>query len=238
MNSDVHHLVTVNDGKSDTAEIIKVFSEIAAGRLKSDLKLLNYVDEVPVSYGSVINSVSNDSVELAVHEHQAVIMKHHKSTLVKSRHFNNELGVHCYATYVNIPKKTVILNNFAYAQIRAERREAVRVKIRRELPVRFTCENVNIEGNMIDISGSGISILSSLMPRIDTNQNGYLHFKLSDSPKLSAISNVNVHAAPTQLYKLCQNIFRPHPGFKHLCDNSGTYLVTYHHPHQLNPQIP
>jgi len=182
LNSDIHHLVTVNDGKSDTAEIIRVFSEIAAGRLKSDLKLLNYVDEVPVSYGSVLNSVSDDSIELAVHEHQAVIMKHHKSTLVKSRHFHNELGVHCYSTYVNIPKKTVILNNFAYAQIRAERREAVRVKIRRELPVRFTCENVNIEGNMIDISGSGISILSSLMPRIDTNQSGYLHFKLSDIP--------------------------------------------------------
>ena len=93
MSSDVHHLVTLNDGKSDTAEIIKVFSEMSTGRVKCDLKLLNYVDEVPVSYGAEINSVSDDSIKLAVHEHQAVIMKHHKSTLVKSKHFQNELGV-------------------------------------------------------------------------------------------------------------------------------------------------
>jgi len=37
MNKDVYKLVSVNDGKSDTAAIIKALSEIASGRLKSDL---------------------------------------------------------------------------------------------------------------------------------------------------------------------------------------------------------
>ena len=121
MKNDIYHLVTVKDGASDNTSIVKVFTEMAAGRLKSDFTLLNYYDEVPVSYGSTIVVVDGDSVELKIHEHQALILKHDNSTLIKSRHFHHELGVHCYASYVNVAKKTAILHNFAYAQIRAER---------------------------------------------------------------------------------------------------------------------
>ena len=182
MKNDVYHLVTVEDGKSDNAAILKVFSKIATRRLKCDLKLLNYYDEVPVSYGSTIVTVDNDSVELAVHENQAVIMKHDKSTLIKSKHFHNELGVHCYATYVNVPKKIVILHNFAYAQIRAERREAVRVKVRGKLSVRFSYESVNIEGCMVDISAIGISLNTDLGSAMNTEQSGLLYFALNGTP--------------------------------------------------------
>lgn len=179
MKNDVYHLVTVQDGMSDTAAIVKVLSEMAAGKLKCDLKLLNYYDEVPVCYGSTIITVEADSVELAVHEHQAVILKHDNSTLMKSRHFHNELGVHCYAAYVSVPKKTVVLHNFAYAQIRADRREAVRVKVRGKLPVTFSYENVTIEGNMVDISGNGISFDSDLVPATNADQPGLVSFTLS-----------------------------------------------------------
>jgi hypothetical protein len=75
MKKDVYNLVTVKDGKSDTAAITAVFSEMAAGRVKCDLKLLNYFDEVPVCYPSVITAVEKDSIELAVHEHQALVIK-------------------------------------------------------------------------------------------------------------------------------------------------------------------
>jgi hypothetical protein len=179
MKSDVYNLVSVSDGKSDAAAILKVFSEMAAGRLKCDLRLLNYYDEVPISYGTTITIVDNDSVELAVHEHQAVIIKHDKSTLLKSKHFHNEFGVHCYAAYVNVLKKTAILHNFAYAQIRAERREAVRVKVRGKLPVKFSYESVIIEGNMVDISGTGISFITGSFPATNADQLGVLHFMIS-----------------------------------------------------------
>jgi PilZ domain len=179
MKNDIYHLVTVADGKSDNASIIKVFSEMAKGRLKCDLRLLNYFDEVPVSYGSSITTVDEDSVELALHEHQALIIKHHKNTLIKSSHFHNELAVHCYAAYVSVPKKTAILHNFAYAQIRAERREAVRVKVHGKLPVTFSYDNINIEGNLVDISGNGISINSNQVTATDTDQSGVLSFSLA-----------------------------------------------------------
>jgi hypothetical protein len=182
MKNDVYRLVTVKDGASDTAAIVKVFADMAAGRLKCDLRLLNYYDEVPVSYGSTIATVEQDSVELSVHEHQALIMKQHNNTLIKSQHFYNGLGVHCYAAYVNVPKKTVILHNFAYAQIRAERREAVRVKVHGNPGVTFSYNDVTIEGSMVDISGNGLSIHCDTPPATAADQAGLLFFTLGGMP--------------------------------------------------------
>lgn len=194
MKSDIYHLVTVKDGASDSAAILEVFAEIAAGRLKNDLMLLNYYNEVPVSYGSTIAVIDGDSVELKIHEHQAVLLKHDNSTLIKSRHFHHELGVHCYAAYVNIAKKIAILHNFAYAQIRAERREAVRVKVRDRLPLRFSYDNVTIEGNLLDISGCGVSIRSDLVPATKSDQEGILSFTLAGTPLTVAGSFVRTMA--------------------------------------------
>ena len=182
MRKDAFNLVTINDGKSDSASIVKVFSEMARGRLKCDIKLLNYYDEMPVSYGSKITAVDVDSVELAIHEHQALIIKNDKSTLIKSSHFHNELGVHCYASYINVAKKMVILQNFAYAQIRAERREAVRVKVHEEIPVTFNYDNVAISGNMIDISGYGILFHTAHVPTTNNDQRWLLRFNLNGIP--------------------------------------------------------
>lgn len=182
MKSDIYHLVTLNDGKSDTAAIVKTFSDMAAKRLKSDLTLLNFCNEMPVSYGAQILSVDTDSVELSVHEHQALMIKQDKCTLVKSKHFHSEYGVHCFAAYVNVPKKTVILHNFAYAQIRAERREAVRVRVSGNVPIKFACNDVNIEGSLQDISTNGLSLTSTLAPTLAADQPGQLSFALNGTP--------------------------------------------------------
>jgi len=178
MKSDLYRLATVKDVKTDTTSIIKVFSDMAEGRVKSDIRLLNYYQEVPVTYPSTIKSVDTDSVELSVHEHQAILMKHDNSTLVTSSHFHKEYGVHCYAAYVSVAKKIVILHNFSYAQIRAARREAVRVSVKDNISATFSYDNILIEGKMLDISGTGISILSFEVPATETDQPGLLTFTL------------------------------------------------------------
>ena len=111
---EVYHLVTVDNGETDAASILSIFSEMETGHLRSDIRLLNYYHEVPVNYGATIASIDDDSVELSIHENQAIVIKQDKSTLINSVHFPKDLGVHCYASYVNVSKKTVILNNFSY----------------------------------------------------------------------------------------------------------------------------
>lgn len=183
MIQDHYQLVTIKDGKSDADAIIKVFADIHAGRLKSDLTLLNYCHEIPVSYATTIKTVENDSIELEVHEHQAHILKQNNSTLIKSAHFGRGLGVHCYAAYVNVPKRAAILHNFAYAQIKAERREAVRVRVTGCIPVCFCFENIRLEGSMVDISANGISIQTAgMLPALLDGSHGLLSFTLLDTP--------------------------------------------------------
>lgn len=182
MVQDHFQLISVVDGKTDAAAIMRLFAEMRAGRLKNDLTLLNYCDEIPVSYGTSILSVDQDSVELSVHEHQAQILKQKNSTLIKSASFVKGLSVHCYATYVNVAKKVAILHNFAYAQIKAERREAVRVKVGAPLPVTFICQQVAISGTMIDISASGISLLVDKPLPATIEGPGVMSFTLEDTP--------------------------------------------------------
>ena len=180
--NEVYHLVTVDNGMTDTASILRVFSKMTTGSLTSDIKLLNYYHEVPVNYGATISSIDKDSVELSVHENQAVVIKHDNSTLIKSMHFPKDLAVHCYAAYVNPSKKIVVLHSFAYAQIRAERRESVRVSVTQPIQVVFTHESIRIVGTMVDISGTGISVCTDVNPEINTNQMVQLTFSLMGSP--------------------------------------------------------
>jgi len=179
VHRDVYNIVTVENGNADNKSILKVFTEMAAGRIKSDIKLLNYFHEIPISYSATINNVEDDSIELSVNHHQALIIKQDKFTLIKSKHFHKDYGVHCYANYINVPKSIVILNNFAYAVIRAERREAVRVNVEKcRIHVGFTFENVTLEGTMLDISGSGALVFASVLPSTPNEQPGSLAFAI------------------------------------------------------------
>lgn len=179
--SQVYHLVTVDNGKTDNASIIRVFSDMAAGRVKNDLRLLNYYNEIPVSYTASIISVENDSVELKVHSHQAVLMKLDSFTLLKSNHFHKELGVHGMAFYVNIQKEKAILHNFAYAQVRAERREAVRVRLANPAPAAYCDPQCTITGKLMDISETGASLLVEALPSLTDEQQGTLGFTLLET---------------------------------------------------------
>jgi c-di-GMP-binding flagellar brake protein YcgR len=75
-----------------------------------------------------------------------------------------------------------ILHNFAYAQIKAERREAVRVKVNAPLSVTFVCQQAVINGTMIDISASGVSLLSATPLPATIEQTGVMSFMLEGTP--------------------------------------------------------
>ena len=181
-NNDIYRLATLDDGKADADAILQIFSAMASGTLGNDLVLLNYYHEVPVSYRATLQSINGGNVEFLMHEHQGIVIKHDRYTLIKSAHFPKGMGVHAYAAYTNVQKKTAILHNFSYAQIRAERREAVRVAVNTQLPVTFTFDGGTVHGVMKDISGTGISLVSSDIFAIDGNQAGELRFTLMGTP--------------------------------------------------------
>lgn len=155
---DLYHLVTISDGQKDSNAILEVFRAIKAGRLRNDVKLLNYIREVPVSYAATIENIADDRIELTVHENQAVMMKHDKFTLIRSSHFPSEFGVHSFVALANPTKGKAILVRFAYAQIRAERRTAVRVEVHHRITGTFTGPSGEFSGELLDISVNGASL--------------------------------------------------------------------------------
>ncbi len=171
-DKDFFHLVTLEDGRKDSDAIIRVFQDIQAGKTGGDLKLLNYYREIPVSFGATITNVMDDRVDLNVHQNQAVVMKHAKQTLIKCDRFPNGLGVHCYVALSNINSCRAILTRFAYAQIAAERRGAVRVEVDFPLQGNFSAPGVTLAGKVADISVTGVSLHLAVKPTVEINIEG------------------------------------------------------------------
>lgn len=173
-DKDFFHLVTLEDGQKDSNAIIKVFQDIHAGAIPCDVKLLNYYREIPVSFSATITNVMDDRVDVNVHQNQAVVMKHVKQTLIKCEYFPNNLGVHSYVAMTNVNSGRAILTRFAYAQIAAERRGAVRVEIDFPLEGTFVAPGAELAGKVADISVTGASLNLSAKPAMDANIEGKL----------------------------------------------------------------
>jgi len=205
-NNDRYHLVTVKDEKTDTEEIIKLFSGMAEGVIECDIRLINYIDEMPLSYDAKIVALDGNRIELKVHENQAMVMQMEKQTIIRSNSFLEGLVVHAKISYINVIKKTALLQNFRYACIPAARRGVVRVKLAETCPVTFVTEIGCITGSLIDISGSGVSIIFENRPDIPLGQQGQLSFMLVETPmRIPAITVKSVlhdNSAITLIFKI------------------------------------
>lgn len=176
---DTYQLVTQTNGKEDAAAIFSVLQKIRDGILKNDLRLLNYYHEVPVSYGVTIDSIEGDAVEFTVHQAQAAVLGLQKQALMKSSHFPEGLGVHCFVEYINVRNRMAILGRFAYASIRADRRNAVRVYAGApSISTQFQTEGQCVSGELKDISVTGVAVISSAELPSGLSEEGVLKLNL------------------------------------------------------------
>jgi len=174
-------IVSIKDGKQDLESILHTLREMKAGRLKNDLKLLNYYHEVPISYSAKIDSIDADCIEVTAHQAQSVVLGLQKQVLLTSSSFPQGLGVHCFVEYVNVKNSFAVLGRFAYASIRAERRGAVRVKIDGFVPAAYTADTQTLSGRADDISVSGVAIHNQQSAPAGIPENGTLQLSVNGS---------------------------------------------------------
>lgn len=177
---ETYQLVSIKDGKQDMEDILLILKKIAAGSIRNDLKLLNYYQEVPVSYPAKIDKIDGDCVEVTVQPAQSAVLGLQKQTLLRSAAFPSGLGVHCFVEYVNVKNCFAVLGRFAYASIRAERRGAVRVNVDGLYPVSFMSDEQELCGNLQDISLTGIGMISSQLVPAGLAANGTLRLNLQN----------------------------------------------------------
>lgn len=154
--SDYYQIVPVGTAQTDSDAILATLKAVKDGQLANDLRLLNYYHEIPVSYGATVDFIEGDMVDFGVHQHQAVVMRLEKSTIIKSRHFPHEVIANVFRA--DITRCLVTLTKFAYGVVRAERRRFVRVAVTEAVDVVFRTDTATIGGRMTDISVGGISI--------------------------------------------------------------------------------
>lgn len=170
--NDIYQTIQLAGQQADSAQILETLSAIKAGRLKNDLKLLNFFREIPVSYAATVETVEESHAELLVHQIQAVVISFEKMTVLKSSHFPKD--VIAKANYVNIEKSRTVLSSFSYALVRADRRMSVRVELSEPIYASFTAEGVTTDGRLHDMSLTGVSINVSDDPNLPLSQNGEL----------------------------------------------------------------
>jgi hypothetical protein len=169
---DTYQVVSIKDGKQDLEAILQILRQIKAGNLKNDLRLLNYYNEVPISYAATIDKIEADCVECSPHQAQSVALGLQKQTLLTSSAFPQGLGVHCFVEYVNVRNCFAVLGRFAFASIRAQRRGAVRVRIIEYIPSTYSSEGQSLEGRASDISVTGLAIQTRQTKPVGLQENG------------------------------------------------------------------
>jgi hypothetical protein len=170
--NDIYQTIQLAGQQADSAQIIETLSAIKAGRLKNDLKLLNFFREIPVSYGATVETVEENHAELLVHQIQAVVISFEKVTVLKSSHF--PMDVIANANYVNIEKSRIVLSSFSYALVRADRRMSVRVELSEPIYASFSAAGMTTGGRLHDLSLTGVSINVSDAPNLPISQKGEL----------------------------------------------------------------
>lgn len=154
------YCATIDKGTYDSfiKEIIRDFEDLHTGKLRNDLKLLNYYKGVPISYGANILEVDKEVLVVSAHETQLAVLENDMRTLMKSSHFRKDI----IADVMSIDWRTeiVILRNFIYTDILSEKRSAVRVDLDDPTPVIVSYEEgKETIGRLNDLSVEGLALL-------------------------------------------------------------------------------
>jgi c-di-GMP-binding flagellar brake protein YcgR len=169
-HAEQYQLLTVKDVRKDDAAIIEVMSAIMANELSNDLVLLNYYNEIPVSFGATIERIDRGVVDIMVHRLQAVAMQMQAMTFIKSSHL--PYCVIAKVLKVKREESLAMLTQFSYVKIPSEQRMYVRVKVLGRFEAVFSSDEEEVRGTIGDISYGGVAILAPQGRYIRENTKG------------------------------------------------------------------
>ena len=150
--------MTVHNAQKDEAAIIKALSAIMHNKFPNDLILLNYYNDMPISFGANIEHIDHGIVAMTVHSFQAVSMILQNTTFLKS-----DLLPHwVLANVLKIDREhnLAYLTLFSYVQNTSERRMYVRMTLPDMVEASFHNNQQEVPGEVREISFGGVAILA------------------------------------------------------------------------------
>lgn len=174
-----YQLLTVQSASEDNAAIIKALSVIMYNNLLNDLVLLNYHDEMPISFGAAVEGINNGIVAMSVHSFQAVSMLMQKMTFIKSDLLPH--WVMANVLKIDRDNNLAYLALFSYVHNTSERRNYVRMKLPDMVEASFHSDRQEVPGSVREISFGGVAIMAPQEKVLKEKEKGIISLSLPNA---------------------------------------------------------
>ena len=193
--------VTVQNARKDEDTILRALSAIRSGKRPNDLFLLNYYNELPISFGATIEYMDRGIVVLMIHSFQAAAMLMQNMTFLKS----DMLPHWVIANVLKVDRENnlAFLALFSFVQNPSERRMHVRFMFPEKVEASFHNRKLQLPGAVQEISFGGVALIASPDKVITEKEKGVVSLQLP-SAKLDVPGTFIKSQAEESL---CRHIF-------------------------------
>lgn len=153
-----YQTLTVQNAAKDEAFILKALTAVKSGQLANDLLLLNYYNDMPISFGASIEYIDRGIVVMMVHSFQAVSMLMQNMTFIKSDHLPHWIIANVLK--VDRENNLAFLALFSFVHNPSERRMHVRMMLPEMVDASFHNRELSVPGAVRELSFGGLALLA------------------------------------------------------------------------------
>jgi len=181
---------------ADHDSIMQEFSHIYARDPGAKFKLLNMYKQLPFTSGADVVDIKNDTVEFATTPSQFHLITDAAEVVIKAGVLkDNVVGKLVQADHRRLQ---VTLGEFGYAELHADKRTSVRVRLKIPMHLQMSADGNKVSGVIDDISLSGVCIRTIAGSVVERAQSLELKFKL-----LHAVTSEVMEASiPSRLVRM------------------------------------
>jgi hypothetical protein len=153
--SSLYHTVIEKSHDEDQTRIIETLKELIE-QGETNIKLINFYQGLPLAFPATLVSVEHGLLDIDLHGQQAIAVSQDRFTFIRCEAFAHDIGAH--VKYINPRKQAATLDRFFFAEIMAERRNAIRLSLDPPPEVTVTVQNEEFRGKVLNISMGGVAI--------------------------------------------------------------------------------
>ncbi len=150
-----NHLVKVSP-TDDQLSILGLLSDIFASDPKAEFNLLNIYKELPIASKGHIFEMKPGTVEFITSSTQFVIINEAQEVVIQSKLMGDNIIGKVQES--DNRRLQVTLGDFSYAELHADKRSSVRVRLRLPMQLQMQADGNSLSGVIHDISLGGVSV--------------------------------------------------------------------------------
>jgi hypothetical protein len=154
--SNYYNTTTTTTVEDDRAAIIAGFQDIIKRGSRPSFRLVNYYKGLPICYPATIVDIDRGTLDLDVHQQQAVAIEATGCAFIKCDYFPSPIFAEVQSS--DVRRMTASLKNFAFVEIMAERRDSLRLQLGQPTVAEIKGDAHLLTGKLLDISLGGFSV--------------------------------------------------------------------------------